>query len=145
MLIFDDFINKFVCTRAPCNSYLIPTHFWLYFANYSESRFLKRSSTSFCLFTTFVFAQNRLHALTLFRIVLVMAPLVYRTFSYLIRFLIFQSSHLKICNIVFMNIHTHSSFSMTPTITISKLNFCCLYPFVCRVLFIFSSIFLSPL
>ena len=37
-------------------------------------------------------------------------------------------------NIVLRSIRTHSSFSMTSTITISKSNFCCLYPFDYRVL-----------
>ena len=105
-------------TRAPFDLLLlIVTHFF----NSYESRFRRRSSTSLCLFATFVFAQNLQHALILFKIVLVIALLVYLKFSYLIRFLIFQISHLKICSIVFRNILTHVSFSLTPVIIICRL------------------------
>ena len=106
-------------------SFLSSMLIWvLFFFNYYESRFRRRSSSSFCLFATFVFAQSLQHALILFKTILVMALLVYLIFSYLIRFLIFQSSHLKICSIVFRNIRTHVPFSLTPIITIIYFYIC---------------------
>ena len=89
------------------------------------------------------FPQNLQHALILFKIVLVIALLVYLKFSYLIRFLIFQIPNIEICSIVFRNILTHVSFSLTPVIINCKLRKCCSYPFDCNVLFILVSIFLS--
>ena len=133
-------INKIIIflTRAPFDYLLLIV---VHFLNSYESRFRSRSSTSLCLFATFIFAQNLQHALILFKIVLVIALLVYLKFSYLIRFLIFQISHLKTCSIVFRKILTHVSFSLTPVKIICRLRKCCSYPFDCRVLFILVSIF----
>ena len=100
-------------------------------------RFRRRSRTLFYLSATFVFIQKVRHAVILFKIILTMASFGYVLFSYLIIYLlIFYSSHLKMCKIVFRNIRTHSSLSSPPNITIFKSRERCLYPFDCRVSFI---------